>query len=72
MLIYSHNKVEWFVSHLNGIVRAVNINGAEMPLFDDDFMHGWGLFHPCFDFIIKHLEVLEYQYEGNSGQRRNP
>lgn len=68
---YFHNKVEWFGSHLNGNVRAVNIRGTKMPAYYD-FMHGWVMFHPCFDFIIEHLEVLEYQYERNSDKRRNP
>lgn len=27
VVICSHNKVEWFGSHLNGNVRAVNILG---------------------------------------------
>ena len=28
---YLHNKVEWFGSHLNGNVRAVNIRGTKCP-----------------------------------------
>ena len=54
-------------SHLNGLVRAVNIQRRFSVLYYV-ILHGWGMFHPCFDFIIKHLEVLEHRYERNSDQ----
>ena len=38
---YFHNKVEWFGSHLNGYVRAVNIRGRKCPRIMI-FKHGLG------------------------------
>lgn len=64
---YPHNKVEWFVPTLTVTsVRSI-FNGGFSVLYYV-ILHGWGMFHPCFDFIIKHLEVLEHRYERNSDQ----